>query len=228
MKLLRKMGMLLMLPVMAVMMSGCTHQDWLDLVDFAKLWAYEHGLATEDGNVDYVKAGTRALTGSPTGDEQADAVLDGGDVVKKSQEAEQLSNDASKTGNTEYIDKAIKLRPGEYRYYNQRAAMNLIDGNGKVEQDYREADEIAAKYGPDTQIMNIDSRINSLIAENTKYEALGQREDKITAKFYEQMKRAHYQRFLLTEDPEDKEAYENYKAAAQKYNPACAAFCSFS
>lgn len=214
---LRKWGLMLALPVLASMLAGCTKQDWQDLADFAKTWAREHKLLNEDGNPNYVAIGGRTVFGTSTGDEQTDAVIDGGTVVKNFEEAEKLSEEASESGDKKKVDQAIRLRPGEFRYYNQRGAMLLLPGKSGWEKDFAEADELAARYGKASQLRNLDSRINFIHSEYYSNDILNTNQK---IRYNQAMHKAYYQRFLLTNDPQDKEQSDHYKKAFQELGQA--------
>lgn len=164
MKLLRKWGGVLVLVWTAMVMSACTSQDWHDLVDFGRMWAQSHDILNEDGSPNLVTIGVREFGGT-TGDEQTDAAIDAGKVVKNYEEAEKLNEEAINEGDPEKMKAAIDLRPGEFRYYNNRGAMLLDTDERAARKDFADADRLAAKQGRAAQLRNINSRLEALDLE---------------------------------------------------------------
>jgi hypothetical protein len=156
--------MLVLLLISAVFMTGCDRQDLMDILDIGRGWAQTHGLLDDEGKPEYFNIGMRAMGGS-TGDDAADAVIDGGMVVNNFAKAEALRDEGFKKKDISKVDKAINLRPNEFRYHNDRASLLLDAGKAKeAEQEFANAREIAGRYGTASQIRNVDSRLAVLNA----------------------------------------------------------------
>lgn len=209
MKFLRKFGCLALVSLMALVISGCTDQDWKDLASFAKTWAEMHNLADKDGNPNITKIFTRA-TGLSTDDEQADAAIDAGLTVKNFKDVEKLSEEARESGDIKTINKAIDLRPGEFRYYNQRGAINFFDNGPKAANDFRKADDIAVGYRKHDQLRNVSDRIKSLVKKGERRNIEKGPAEQLK-RHYQMMSDTYHQRYLLSKQDADENASREYR-----------------
>jgi len=162
--------------LMIFILSGCSQSDWSDLADFAKEWALEHEVLTCKTKVPIFgeitlpipipsdKTNKRLEQGASTGDPDADAVIDAGSVVYNFSQAEKLSKEAKDKKDITKVDQAIKIRPNEFRYYNQKGAMLFNDINqiDKAMENFEKADKIARSYGTAYEVRNLESRIGYL------------------------------------------------------------------
>lgn len=95
--------------------------------------------------------------GSRTGDPEVDAALEIRDMKEKTRKADEWAASASysaSTGDAEealgYVERSIKLRPGDWRYRYQAAAYSWMLGDEKeAERQTRVADGDAARVGAD-------------------------------------------------------------------------------
>lgn len=108
----------------------------------------------------YRQQGAGALAypvGSRTGDPEVDAALEIRDMKEKAQKADEWAasaGNAARTGHPEealgYVDRSIKLRPGDWRYRYQAAAYSWVLGDEKeAERQTRLADDDASRAGAD-------------------------------------------------------------------------------
>lgn len=160
-----QLRMMVLILVSSVFLTGCQRQDLYDVMNIARGWAIEHGLLDEEGKPEAFTIGMRVMGGS-TGDDAADAVIDGGMVVRNFGKAEALRDQGFKNKDITKIDQAIQMRPGEFRYHNDRASLLLEAGKVKeAEAEMEKASEIAKGHGTTSQIRNVDSRLEVLTAK---------------------------------------------------------------
>ncbi|MFC2069281.1 hypothetical protein ACFLTP_09810 [Chloroflexota bacterium] len=124
--------------------TGCSPEGRELAIAFLKEWAAEKKIdpSTPEG---IWNIGIRTLGGS-TGDEDADAAIDAGLVVKNLVEADKLAEEGYKEGDVKKIDKAITMRPKDWTYKASKANLLLkqgdFDGWG---DEMANADEIVKK-----------------------------------------------------------------------------------
>ena len=206
-----KICMITVLIFSILTISGCTRQDWMDLLDIAKMWARENGYLDEKDKPNYTGIGAKVLFG----DEEAKAVLDAGMTVKNFQEAEKLSEEGWKSNDVKKIDSAISMRPGEFRYNNQRGAILFFDG--KYEEANREFETADSKllenYNNNfsAQIQNCDSRISCLKEKHSQLESTGSLNIEQEMNYYNTLSKTYLKKWGFTNDEKDKHLYEAYK-----------------
>ncbi|HEY0827591.1 MAG TPA: hypothetical protein VGE40_05815 [Bacilli bacterium] len=222
MKFLRNGCFILLLSGTLLILPACTKQDFKDLADIAKMWAAAHDLMDDQGKPNYVNIGARTTFGISTGDAEADAAIDAGAVVHNFQEAEKLSNEGKNRGDIKKVDAAIKLRPGEFTYRNQRGSMDFFEGNlTKAEKDFAEAEKLAEKYGKVSRLRNIESRITSLTYQFNKYiqnlaHPSADNEEEIKSRYHKIMSDSFYERYTFTKDPSDQIRAGKHKSASER------------
>lgn len=208
---LRKLAIVLGLLLCISALSGCTKQDWKDLFDIGKSWAVEHEVLDDNGSPNYWNIATRSFGGS-TGDPQADAVIDAGITVKNFQKAEDLSKEGFQARDVSKVSKAISMRPGEYRYYNQRGALNFFTSKYKdSEKDFDEADKLALKYGKDAQIRNLTYRSHAIGAEYSYLQSKNQMYQEGKIKYYKTLIETYDQLYVYTSNHEYEKASNDLK-----------------
>ncbi len=121
-----------LLCVILIFSTGCTRQDWLDLVDIGRAWAQANNILDENGSPTGSTltrvVSSRIGIGEPisTGNETNDALIDAGLVIKDFNKAEKLSEESFNEHDISKIDEAIKIRPQDYSYRNQRGALLFL------------------------------------------------------------------------------------------------------
>jgi hypothetical protein len=123
-------------------LTSCDAGDIDVLVNYAKMWAMVHDITDEDGHIS-AGAATRFIVGEAggfgsTGDKEGDAVIDSARTVNKMREAQSEADQGKKAlYDGRDIDKdvlphynqAIKLRPYDWVYYNERGIAYLEKWN---------------------------------------------------------------------------------------------------
>ena len=140
---------LLALPLMG---ASCDPSDRQLLIDIAKAWAQDKGLLGNDGKPTF-GGGIDILTrsgGGSTGDDEKDAAIDAGLVVKNIKDADDKAAAAQKAAEkkdyktaTKNLNDAIKARPKDYSYQNALGVMNLESGNNKGREPFDTAIDLA-------------------------------------------------------------------------------------
>jgi hypothetical protein len=152
----------LLIILLVPFLNACDAGDADILIGYAKLWAMAHDITDEDGSVNY-GAATRFIVGEAggfgtTGDKEGDAVIDSARTLKDIRQAE---NEADKGWNSFYsganvedsvlphYNQAIKLRPNDWTYYNERGIAQLENYDSpnlikNANADFAEAKAITA------------------------------------------------------------------------------------
>ncbi len=121
--------------------SGCDQSDTGLVIDFLNEWAKSKGIMNEKGSPTPAAIG-HVLFGASTGDDEADAAIDAGTVVKSIRDADKLTNKANvalnknppdRTEALKDLDAAVKLRPNDWYVRNRRSV--LLAEMGKAESD---------------------------------------------------------------------------------------------
>ena len=143
---------LLTLFVLPLLGATCDPADKQLLIDFAKLWAQDKGYLKEDGSPDYAGVGFKAIFGDKVERDEAKAALDAGLVaknIKDSEEAAGKGQAAAKAGDLpaaeNNLNNAVKIRPGDWSYRNQRAVIRTERSGtqAKSDPDFDEALKLA-------------------------------------------------------------------------------------
>jgi hypothetical protein len=147
-------GLLLLL---SLSLTACDDPGLVEeLFEMGMEWADQRKLISvdEEGNigVNYVQVGLyeaeRRWTGT-TGDSNLDAALIAGPVVKSVAEADALANEGMRNRDPAKLDEAIKARPGDWNYHDQKGAILGINGS---------SDEALASFASSEQL--VEARIN--------------------------------------------------------------------
>ena len=131
---------------LTLLLSACEKTDTDLVMDFVNSWLESRGAIYKapDGSYKPTLKGIGVATGfTTTGDEQADAAVQSGKMVKDIAENDKLMRD----GETEFnknppnvgeakkkMDTAVSNRPDDWYYRNHRAFMNLRLGDDKAAQ----------------------------------------------------------------------------------------------
>lgn len=189
----------------ALFLTGCSDEDLAILADFARSWGESHGVVDSQGRPDYLNIGLRALGGS-TGDDQADAVIDAGLAVDNFEKAEKLEQEGYGQWDIEKVETAIEMRPGEFRYRNDRAALLIYHGRfEEADQELARANELVQGYGKAAQLRSLDHQIHTLDWRSI--------DDEKQKAFTTRRVAAMRQRYELTGDPADLQRLQKYEAA---------------
>lgn len=123
----------------APLLSACTPEDIDFVKELAKEWAAEKGLLNSAGNPDYLNIGL--LLADPSSDPEAAAALQAGLVVKGVEDADRLAQQGAAEGDVTKIDAAIRARPSDWSYQEQKAGLLLAQGNSAAAQAANEKSE---------------------------------------------------------------------------------------
>lgn len=144
--LVRLALLLLLLPLLV----GCDDGMVELAAEMAVEWAEEKELVSvnADGElgINYgqvaIYQGTKWLSGS-TGDPQVDAALEVGPIAKSIADAERLAAAGMESGDPAKLDEAIALRPDDWSYRDQKAALLAAQGEVDGARDaIQESEEI--------------------------------------------------------------------------------------
>jgi len=190
---------------MLLVLTACEEGDVQLVKDFAQEWAKSKDLdpSTLEG---IVNIGARAGGGS-TGDDEADAALDAGMVIKNIQDADNLMDQGRKNRDAAAMDKAIKKRPEDWSYNVSRASLALEQGDLKGYHRYRNEAWRLIDYGisnPRRYIQYTNQRINELEAVKARLGGRFQSQDQCH-EFYNSLKTEYAARAYLTGSKADQE-----------------------
>ncbi len=195
-----------LLCVILIFSTGCTRQDWLDLVDIGRAWAQANNILDENGSPTGSTltrvVSSRIGIGEPisTGNETNDALIDAGLVIKDFNKAEKLSEESFNEHDISKIDEAIKIRPQDYSYRNQRGALLFFDDDPSAQAEFDKADELAQSMGRNAYIRSLQSR---RVALNNEFEHFKFLHDEriISEKRYKDLSQRYKTKFReITED----------------------------
>ena len=123
------------LGMLALPLAACEKSDTDTVIDFMNDWMKNKGILDDKGNPT-VKAGLVATGWGSTGDDQVDAAVQAGYVVKGMADTDKLVADAGKDMGKNDKDAALKkmneavaARPNDWYYLNRRAAVEQSMGN---------------------------------------------------------------------------------------------------
>lgn len=160
-------GWILGLVLAAPLLSACTEDDLAFVTELAKEWAAEHGLLNEAGNPDYLNIGL--LLANPASDPQAAAALQAGMVVKGIEDADRLAREGASEGKLDKIEAAIRARPGDWSYQEQKGALLLAQGEtSQAAAAFEKSEELVqarVRQGGDCRILArnlLTHRLNAL------------------------------------------------------------------
>lgn len=139
------LALLLLLPLL----SACEDDGLAELVaEMALEWAEEKSLVSVSGDgdisVDYIQIGLyqsqRGINyirgrGATTGDTALDAALDVAPIAKSIRDADKLAAEGMASGDPAKLDQAIKARPDDWNYRDQKAAILAANGNSEGASD---------------------------------------------------------------------------------------------
>lgn len=139
-----RIPLLLTLCLSALLLSGC-FEFYPDLVLMAvESYAQDRGII-EDGNYHPMAlAGelNKALMGDVTNNEDF-IELDGVDVVRDIEKADQLADEALAELDTHKVESAVSIRPLDWRLQEKSGAVWVANGNGAAaETAYAQSDEL--------------------------------------------------------------------------------------
>ena len=123
----------------APLLSACNADDLAFITALAKEWAAGKGLLDSAGNPDFINIGL--LMANPSNDPQAAAALEAGLVVKGIEDADRLAKQGAEEGDVKKIDAAIKSRPSDWSYQEQKSALLLAQGSSAAAQSATEKSE---------------------------------------------------------------------------------------
>jgi hypothetical protein len=195
-------------------LSACESGEMQQVVYWAKLWAMVHDITDADGNPNYGAIARFAVgeafgLGS-TGDEESDAAIDCARTLNKIRQAEEASNEAFdnlyqgqniRKDVLPDFNRAIKLRPEDWSYYNGRGIANLEDlENAKADQaaaaDFQKAVGLAKESGQPEEYLRMlrdrEQALARLVA------AKNERQSYPTKEIYQEQARLYDELYKLT------------------------------
>jgi len=113
--------------VAAPLLTACTQDDFAFVQSLAKEWAAGKGLLDSAGKPDYFNIAL--LLADPSSDPEAAAALQAGIVVKGVEDADRLAQQGAAEGDLTKIDAAIRARPSDWSYQEQKAAVLAAQGD---------------------------------------------------------------------------------------------------
>ena len=113
--------------VAAPLLTACTRDDFAFVQSLAKEWAAGKGLLDSAGKPDYFNIAL--LLADPSSDPEAAAALQAGIVVKGVEDADRLAQQGAAEGDLTKIDAAIRARPSDWSYQEQKAAVLAAQGD---------------------------------------------------------------------------------------------------
>lgn len=125
--------------VVAPLLTACTADDFAFVQQMAKEWAAGKGLLDSAGNPDLF--GIALLMANPSSDPEAAAALQAGLVVRGVEDADRLAQQGAAEGDLTKIDAAIRARPSDWSYQEQKAALLLAQGDAAAAQAANEKSE---------------------------------------------------------------------------------------
>ena len=125
--------------VAAPLLTACTQDDFAFVQSLAKEWAAGKGLLDSTGKPDYFNIAL--LLADPSSDPEAAAALQAGMVVKGVEDADRLAQQGAAEGDLTKIDAAIRARPSDWSYQEQKAALLLAQGDAAAAQAANEKSE---------------------------------------------------------------------------------------
>jgi len=127
------------LAIAAPLLAACNKDDIDFITALAKEWAAGKGLLDSSGNPDFLNIGL--LLADPASDPEAAAALQAGLVVKGVEDADRLAQQGAVEGDVTKIDAAIRARPSDWSYQEQKAALLLAQGDAAAAQAANEKSE---------------------------------------------------------------------------------------
>lgn len=130
-----KIALLLTLLLTALTLSGCGELD-TDLVAMAiEAYAEDRGIIEGDSYspMALVRELNKAMVAEVTNDEEF-IELDGVDVVKDIEKADQLADEAVQELDTHKVQSAVSIRPEDWRLQEKSGAVWTANGNGAAAQ----------------------------------------------------------------------------------------------
>ena len=125
--------------VAAPLLTACTQDDFAFVQSLAKEWAAGKGLLDSTGKPDYFNIAL--LLADPSSDPEAAAALQAGMVVKGVEDTDRLAQQGAAEGDLTKIDAAIRARPSDWSYQEQKAALLLAQGDAAAAQAANEKSE---------------------------------------------------------------------------------------
>jgi hypothetical protein len=147
----------LLLLFVPLVLTGCSDDQIDFIIELALDWAIEKNLITVNCPPPYdaddcefaingreiarwkasqnrVLGGAMDIFGVDRPDPEVAAALNAGEVVYTVEQADSLAQQGLEEENVEKVDKAISMRPEDWSYHDQRAALMLSQGDGKAAQ----------------------------------------------------------------------------------------------
>jgi len=174
-----KIPLLLILCLSALLLSGCGELD-TDLIAMAiEAYAEDRGII-EGGSYNpmaLVRELNKAMVAEVTNDEDF-IELDGVDVVKDIEKADQLADEALEELDTAKVQSAVSIRPEDWRLQEKSAAVWLAHENGAAAQTaFTKSDDLlwdSLHYGEDCLTLRrqqLETRLETLWTAIQSYEA---------------------------------------------------------
>lgn len=138
--------------VCALLLTACSDAEWELIEEFFVVWAEENGLFVDD-ELQIDKAATTLIKNEINNvlQPEENIQLDGLDVIKDIEKADELSNQALEDFDPEKMQSALKIRPDDWRLHEDDAAL-------------------AAAQGDVAGVMKATARSDQLVIQSVKFE----------------------------------------------------------
>jgi hypothetical protein len=157
---------ILLILVVVLILSACEDADAELLGEIASVWLAENEILSPEEKLNVLGLADELLneTMAEISRENEAIILDGlTSVIDDIEDADMWSNKALATGDTVYIQKAIDLRPEDWRYREDAVALWIAEGNeSAANEQATKADQIiidAIEHGWDCPTLRLEQLI---------------------------------------------------------------------
>ena len=200
--------------IMALLPSGCSPEGRELAISFLREWAVEKDIdpGTTTGKLNIAM---RVMGGS-TGDEAADAAIDGGRVIKNLVDADKLMDEGRESGDIGKVDEAIEMRPGDWTYRVSKSNIFLRQGDrDSWGKEFMKALEIAEKdNNKNTEIRFYEQYIDELEQMRIDLEWNGYKDNNHKFHIYDLLGWTYLMQYELTGNPEYQARGDSHYAVA--------------
>ena len=145
-------GFLMIALVCALLLTACGDAEWELIEEFFVVWAEENGLFV-NAEIQLDKAATTLIKNEINNvlQPEENIQLDGLDVIKDIEKADDLSNQALESFDPEKMQSALEIRPHDWRLHENDAA-------------------IAAAQGDVAGVLRATARSDELVSQSVKFD----------------------------------------------------------
>lgn len=110
--------------ISSLLLTACSDSEWDLAAEFFEVWAEENGLVVDgELQIDDAALGVIKDTVDDISNSEKNVQLDGLDVIRDIEEAEELSDQAVENLNREQMERAIGLRPNDWLLHEKDAVI---------------------------------------------------------------------------------------------------------